>query len=76
MATLAVLGLAEMPDTRDDLRQFAGDIHWIVGAQDPKFLNLARQVADLRPHTALHLLDGVGHNVLLEAPRQLADLLG
>lgn len=76
VASLAVLGLAEMPDTREDLRRFAGELRWIVGANDPRFVKIASQIVDLRPQTAMHLLDGVGHNLLLQAPGQLADLLG
>ena len=76
MASMAVFGLAEMPDTREDLRRFPGDLRWIVGMDDPKFVQVAHHVTDLRPNTDLHLLEGVGHNVLLEAPQKLADLLG
>jgi 2-succinyl-6-hydroxy-2,4-cyclohexadiene-1-carboxylate synthase len=76
MASMAVFGLAEMPDTREDLRRFPGTLRWIVGMDDPTFARVARHVMDLRPHTDLHLLEGVGHNVLLEAPQRLADLLG
>ena len=75
MASMAVFGLAEMPDTREDLRQFAGELAWIVGADDPKFVHIARQVSELRPNTNLRLLTDIGHNVLLEAPQQLAALL-
>jgi 2-succinyl-6-hydroxy-2,4-cyclohexadiene-1-carboxylate synthase len=76
MASMEVFGLAEMPDTREDLRRFTGELRWIVGADDPKFVRIAWQVMDLRPNTDLRSLTGVGHNALLEAPQQLADLLG
>jgi 2-succinyl-6-hydroxy-2,4-cyclohexadiene-1-carboxylate synthase len=76
MASMAVFGLAEMPDTREDLRRFPGTLRWIVGIDDPTFVRVAHHVTDLRPDTDLHLLEGVGHNVLLEAPQKLADLLG
>ena len=75
IASIAVFGLAEMPDTRDVLRRFTGDLRWIVGADDPKFARVAQEVLDLRPTTELHILEGVGHNLLLEAPRELAVLL-
>lgn len=69
------LGLAEMPNTWDDLAHFPGQLRWIVGAEDRKFLHLGRQVAACRPTTELNILDGVGHNPLLEAPAILSDLL-
>lgn len=69
------LGLAEMPDTWDDLARFPGQLRWIVGGEDSKFLHIARQVVECRPTTDLRVLDGVGHNPLLEAPELLADFL-
>ena len=69
------LGLAEMPDAWDDLIHFPGQLRWIVGSEDRKFLHLARQVAERRATTDLMILDGVGHNPLLEAPAMLANCL-
>ncbi len=69
------LGLAEMPGTWDDLMRFPGQLRWIVGGEDRKFLRLARQVAERRPTTDLRVLEGVGHNPLLESPDRLTDLL-
>ncbi|MFD2113427.1 alpha/beta fold hydrolase [Thiorhodococcus fuscus] len=72
---LACLGLAEMPSTWDDLDRYPGDLTWIVGGEDRKFIQIARQVAERRPATRVHLIEGVGHNPLLEAPNALAQLL-
>ncbi|MBK5964959.1 alpha/beta hydrolase [Thiocystis minor] len=69
------LGLAEMPSTWDDLIRFPGQLRWIVGGEDSKFLRIARQVAERRPTTDLRVLEGIGHNPLLESPDLLADLL-
>lgn len=74
-ACLACLGLAEMPSTWDALTRFAGDLHWIVGGADKKFIYLARQVVEQRPATRLTVLDGIGHNPLLESPLTLRELL-
>lgn len=75
-AALEHLGLAEMPDTWPLLTRYPGRLRWIVGAEDTKFCALAEQVTAQRPDTELHTLPGVGHNVLLEAPSTLAQLLG
>lgn len=64
-----------MPSTWDALARFAGDLHWIVGGEDRKFGHLARQVAEQRPATRVTVLDGIGHNPLLESPRTLRDLI-
>ncbi|AFL75848.1 alpha/beta fold hydrolase [Thiocystis violascens] len=74
-SSLERLGLAEMPSTWDDLMRFPGQLRWIVGGEDRKFLRIARQVAECRPTTDLRVLDGIGHNPLLESPDLLADLL-
>ncbi|PQJ95335.1 alpha/beta fold hydrolase [Chromatium okenii] len=69
------LGLAEMPSTWATLAQFSGQLHWLVGGADQKFLELAQQVLHLRPATTLRIFDGIGHNPLLEAPEKLAEVL-
>nr|WP_243651699.1 alpha/beta fold hydrolase [Thiobaca trueperi] len=72
--SLECFGLAGMPSLWDDLAQFSGQLRWIAGSEDPKFLYLGRQVAEQRPATDLRILDGVGHNPILEAPAILPDL--
>lgn len=72
---LASLGLGEMPDTRDAIARFPGRLDWIVGALDRRFLEIGREIARLRPATRLHVLEGVGHNPLIEAPDALAALV-
>ncbi|KAA6186027.1 alpha/beta fold hydrolase [Thiohalocapsa marina] len=73
--SLACFGLAEMPDTRQALAHWPGRLDWIVGGADRKFATLAREVQTRRPDTRLHVLPGIGHNPLLEAPRQLTTLI-
>ncbi|GAB0148880.1 MULTISPECIES: alpha/beta fold hydrolase [unclassified Marichromatium] len=74
-AALAVLGLGEMPPTWRTLARHPGRVRWIVGADDAKFLGLARRVAMLRPRLQLHVIPGAGHNPLIEAPARLDALL-
>ena len=73
-ASLSVHGLAEMPTMRETIIQSPGALHWVAGAEDRRFSTLAREVERWRPSLRLHLLPGVGHNLLLEAPEQLQAL--
>ena len=70
------LGLAEMPSAWDGIEVYRGRLTWIVGGEDSRFRAIAQEVAALRPATRLRLLDGVGHNPLLETPERLRDELG
>lgn len=74
-ASLEQHGLARMPSLWEPLAAFPGQLSWIVGAADSRFLGIAREVVRRRPATRLHVLPGVGHNPLLECPEILADLL-
>jgi haloalkane dehalogenase len=59
-----------------ELRRFGPPVRVIFGARD-RYLNprVARQFAALFPHAELHLLDGAGHYVQVDRPRQVADLI-
>lgn len=59
---LEAMGLAEMPDYRDSIR---GVAKLIVGGDDAKFLAIAH------PHSPV-IVEGSGHDVLLEQPGALA----
>jgi 2-succinyl-6-hydroxy-2,4-cyclohexadiene-1-carboxylate synthase len=74
-ASLEFHGLGRMPSLWGALTAFPGELTWIVGAADTRFLGIAREVVRRRPATRLHVLPGVGHNPLLECPEILGDLL-
>jgi 2-succinyl-6-hydroxy-2,4-cyclohexadiene-1-carboxylate synthase len=74
-ASLEQHGLARMPSFWGALTAFPGELTWIVGASDTRFLAIAREVVRRHPATRLHVLPGVGHNPLLECPEILDDLL-
>lgn len=74
-ASLRAHGLAEMPAMREAIIRYPGELYWMAGAEDQRFSALAREVVSWRPATELHLVPGVGHNLLLEAPAQLHALL-
>jgi 2-succinyl-6-hydroxy-2,4-cyclohexadiene-1-carboxylate synthase len=72
---LRILGLANMPGYRPLLGSMTQPVQLVVGELDAKFRGLAQEMHDLLPTSTCHLIPGVGHNVLLEAPEVLADLL-
>jgi pimeloyl-ACP methyl ester carboxylesterase len=59
-----------------DLRRFGPSVKVIFGARD-RYLNphVARNFATLFPHSELRLIDGAGHYVQVDQPRQVADLI-
>lgn len=65
------LGLGEMPSTWEALARYHGWLDWIIGGEDRRFQAIAHEVVAHRPATRLVVLEGVGHNPLLEAPERL-----
>ena len=63
-------------DLTDDLGAYLGPAMVIVGSEDhltpPR---LAERIAGLLPQAELHMLEGAGHQVMQEQPRELAALL-
>ena len=74
-AAMRALGLGAMPDYRRALRDVVCRVELIVGGLDTKFESLARQMAETLPNAAVHVVEGAGHNVPLEAPAELVRLL-
>ena len=74
-AAMRALSLGAMPDYRSFLPTISCPVELIVGALDAKFIGLARQMVEQLPVAKLRVVDGVGHNVPLEAPAELARLL-
>lgn len=75
VSAMRTLSLGAMPDYRPFLPAIRCPIELIAGSLDTKFSALARQMAGLLPAATVHIVDGVGHNVPLEAPFRLARLL-
>lgn len=68
-------GLGEMPDFRELLRHVETPVDLVVGERDTKFVRLGEELVALLPHARLTIVPGVGHNVLLESPTTLSQLL-
>ena len=72
---MRALSLGAMPDYRPALPAVACRVELIVGGLDAKFSAIAGRMAELLPEAVVHIVDGAGHNVPLEAPTELARLL-
>jgi 2-succinyl-6-hydroxy-2,4-cyclohexadiene-1-carboxylate synthase len=73
-ASLAHMGLAEMPDYLPAIRAHAPQLRLVVGADDAKFLPIARSLAATTGVT-LAVVDESGHDPTLEAPVALAAVI-
>ncbi len=69
---LDVLGLGVMPDLAPALTARADRAHVVVGADDTKFVAIARTLAHQAPAVVIDVVDGSGHDPTLEAPAVLA----
>ncbi len=69
--SLRTVGLGRMPDLRPTLASAPTRLHMITGSLDDRFTVLA---AEMRP-AAHTVVAGVGHNVLLEAPERVAEIV-
>lgn len=73
--SLEEMGLAEMPDYRGTIAACAERLTLIVGERDAKFRGLAEELVAAEPALPLHVIADAGHDVLLEQPRALGELL-
>lgn len=73
--SIEVLGLAAMPDFRSVLVERAARAHLVVGADDAKFLAIARTLVHEAAALVIDVVDGSGHDPTLEAPVALAAII-
>jgi 2-succinyl-6-hydroxy-2,4-cyclohexadiene-1-carboxylate synthase len=71
--SLEVLGLASMPTDRTGFG--STPVTFMAGERDPKFSAIARELAGSHRGARATIVDGAGHNLLLEAPRTVAEEL-
>lgn len=68
-------GLSQMPDWRPQLHAVRIPVTLVAGVLDPKFTALAREAARDLVHAHVRIIDGAGHDVVLERPRALAEVI-
>lgn len=71
-ASLSVLGLAAMPDWGARLHEIEIPVTLVAGSRDEKFAALAHAMARDLPGARVELIPGASHNIVLEAPREVA----
>jgi pimeloyl-ACP methyl ester carboxylesterase len=72
---LEVLGLAEMPSYGPGMASLDVPIIVMAGSLDEKFSGLAQLLAAQHQNVEAEVVSGVGHNLLLEAPKAVAQTL-
>jgi 2-succinyl-6-hydroxy-2,4-cyclohexadiene-1-carboxylate synthase len=73
--SLRVTGLAEMPNYRHDLGRISVPLTLVAGGLDVKFRVLAEQMAKIIGHAELAIVDGAGHDLLLERPEFITEVI-
>lgn len=82
ISSLRTVGLGQMPDLWSIAATWPRSLQLVVGERDTKFSQLAENFLALRTRdksnsaTPLRKFSDCGHNVVLEAPEQLAHVLG
>lgn len=74
-ACLRTLGLACMPDLRDELGDVLVPVTLAVGERDEAFLDHAEELLAHLPRARLVTFEGAGHDLTLERPAELAAIL-
>jgi 2-succinyl-6-hydroxy-2,4-cyclohexadiene-1-carboxylate synthase len=73
--SLRVVGLARMPDYRPRLPDIRCPVRLVVGEGDGKFRALAADMQGRLARATVHVVPGVGHNVVLARPAAIAELM-
>ncbi|HEU6452333.1 MAG TPA: 2-succinyl-6-hydroxy-2,4-cyclohexadiene-1-carboxylate synthase [Gemmatimonadaceae bacterium] len=70
--SLRGLGAGVSAPLHERLRELAGvPVLLVCGALDAKYVRIASEMKELLPHAALRVVEGAGHAVHLERPREL-----
>lgn len=73
--SLESVGPGSAPDTWDDLGALGPDVDLVVGGRDPRYVEIAGQMAARMPGARVHVLEGAGHALHLEQPEALARII-
>jgi 2-succinyl-6-hydroxy-2,4-cyclohexadiene-1-carboxylate synthase len=74
-ASLRVLGQGVMPNLWPVLREIDRPVTLVVGSEDSKLRHVATRMGAELPRSRLIVVPGVGHDVVLEAPSVLAQII-
>lgn len=72
---LDALGLGAMPFVEPALASVTTPIDYLVGEHDAKFMTIGARLAHRMPNLRVHVIPGVGHDVLLESPSAVSACL-
>ena len=72
---LEILGTGAMPSCWPELPQLSVPVRLVVGGLDAAYIELAAEVAAVVPHATVSVVPGCGHNIVLEDPGTLAELI-
>lgn len=73
--SLVLTGLAEMPNYRERLARLDLPVRLLAGERDPKFSALAKQMAARLPRASLEIVPDAGHDLLLESPEFVTEVI-
>ena len=73
--SLRILGLGQMPSYRGVFQSQPLRVRLLVGALDANFVRLGQELAGASSRVQLEVVEGAGHNLLLEAPDRVARVL-
>ena len=72
---LANLGTGSMPDLLPGLARARVPLLLCAGSRDPRFIREAERARSVVSHARRQVIDGAGHNAVLEAPQLLASVV-
>lgn len=72
---LRAIGGGAMAPLWDRIGTLTMPVTVVVGGRDTKFMDYAQRFAQLLPQADVHTIDGAGHGLPREAPRELAALI-
>jgi 2-succinyl-6-hydroxy-2,4-cyclohexadiene-1-carboxylate synthase len=73
--SLRTTGLGVMPSYWNSLGAIPTPVRLAAGTLDHKFATIAREMAREMPRSTVELVEGVGHNVVLEGPAAVVEML-
>lgn len=74
-AALRGIGGGAMEPFWDRLGELTMPVTIIVGSRDEKFVAFAEQYREVLPNADVHVIEGAGHGLPREAPKELAELI-